>query len=64
MRESRMPTGWVKQGIPLDEPDIYSTWVRCLTIGLICQVLPQLPHAVIKYNFLHTPGLGNFQARP
>jgi hypothetical protein len=61
-RESRMPTGWVKQGIPVDEPDIYSTWVRCLTIGLICQVLPQLPHGAIQWKFLGTPGLGCYRS--
>ncbi len=54
----RYSPGWTKNGVPPDESDIFSTWFRCTSIGLICQVLDDVSLKNVEWRFLKTVGLG------
>jgi len=51
-------TGWVERGIPWSESDIWSTWLRCLTLAEI--EVSRDAAKLSKYNFHKTIGIGNF----
>ena len=53
----RFPRGWTRKGISCDEPDLFATFTRIMTIYLIAEVL-DIPERGMRRRFLKTPGLG------
>lgn len=56
--ESFMQLGISSTFVPANTPDLFSTWFRIHTIGLICEILKKNPLSQINWRFNNTCSMG------